>query len=139
MPFELQTAGDGVKLILAGKLGVQQARDLWDALQPAMAAGYGIRVQADGLEEMDTSIVQILCRVSSLSGGLKIGEDFGWLSGRAGAPRFGKILCAATRSDWAGGASSADPNSSTSGKSREAGTCLNGSWQSTIPRPCGNW
>lgn len=74
MPFELQPAPDGVNLILLGKLGVQQARDLWDALQPAMAAGLSIRLQAERLEEMDTSIVQILCRLSSLSGGLKIGE-----------------------------------------------------------------
>ncbi len=64
MPFELQTDAGGVKLILAGRLGVQQARPLWDALQPAMAASQSIRLQADELEEMDTSIVQILCRVS---------------------------------------------------------------------------
>jgi ABC-type transporter Mla MlaB component len=74
MPFELQTAADGVKLILAGRLGVQQARPLWDALQPAMAASQSIRLQAEGLEEMDTSIIQILCRVSSRSGQLQIGE-----------------------------------------------------------------
>ena len=35
MPFELQTAADGVKLSLAGRLGVQPARSLWDALRPA--------------------------------------------------------------------------------------------------------
>ncbi len=64
MPFELQTDAGGVKLIMAGRLAVQQARPLWDALQPAMAASQSIRLQADELEEMDTSIVQILCRVS---------------------------------------------------------------------------
>ncbi len=74
MPFELQTGADGVKLILVGKLGVQQARPLWDALQPAVAAQRIVRLQADALEEMDTSIVQILCRVGSLGGQLKIGE-----------------------------------------------------------------
>ncbi len=74
MPFELQTAADGVKLILVGRLGVQQARPLWDALQPAMAASQSIRLQAEGLEEMDTSIIQILCRVSSETGHLQIGE-----------------------------------------------------------------
>jgi ABC-type transporter Mla MlaB component len=74
MPFELETSADGVKLILLGKLGVQQARPLWDVLQPAMAAHCMIRLHADALEEIDTSIVQILCRVGSLSGQLSIGE-----------------------------------------------------------------
>jgi ABC-type transporter Mla MlaB component len=74
MPFELQTDPSGVKLILAGRLGVQQARPLWDALQPAIAARQSIRLQAGELEEMDTSIVQILCRVSSQTGQLQIGE-----------------------------------------------------------------
>jgi ABC-type transporter Mla MlaB component len=74
MPFELQTAADGVKLILVGRLGVQQARPLWDALQPAMAASQSIHLQAEALEEMDTSVIQILCRVSSKTGHLQIGE-----------------------------------------------------------------
>jgi ABC-type transporter Mla MlaB component len=138
MPFELQTAADGVKLILAGKLGVQQARDLWDALQPAMAGGHSIRLQADALEEMDTSIVQILCRLSSLNGGMKIGETSDGFLGaleRRGLEKFFVQPVASTGPE----AQSTDPNSSTSGESREARTCLNGSWQSTIPRPCGNW
>jgi ABC-type transporter Mla MlaB component len=74
MPFELQTVAGGVKLILAGRLGVQQARPLWDALQPAMATSQSIRLQAEELEEMDTSIVQILWRLSSQTGQLHIGE-----------------------------------------------------------------
>ena len=73
MPFELQTVAGGVKLILAGRLGVQQARPLWDALQSAMSARQSIRLQAEELEEMDTSIIQILCRVSQTSQ-LQIGE-----------------------------------------------------------------
>jgi ABC-type transporter Mla MlaB component len=74
MPFELQATADGVKLMLTGKLGVQQARPLWDAMQPAMAASQSIRLRADELEEMDTSIIQILCRASSRGGQLQIGE-----------------------------------------------------------------
>jgi ABC-type transporter Mla MlaB component len=73
MPFELQTVAGGVKLILAGRLGVQQARPLWDALQPALAASQSIRLQAEELEEMDTSIIQILCRLSSPVGRLQVG------------------------------------------------------------------
>jgi hypothetical protein len=63
-----------VKLILAGRLGVQQARSLWDAVQPAIAAHQSIRLQAGEVEDMDTSIIQILCRVSSQTGLLEIGE-----------------------------------------------------------------
>jgi ABC-type transporter Mla MlaB component len=74
MAFELQATADGVNLVLAGRLGVQQARPLWDALQPAIAANQSIRVQASGLDEMDTSITQILCRLSSRSGQFQIGE-----------------------------------------------------------------
>jgi hypothetical protein len=74
MPFELHEAGAGVTLIMAGRLGVQQARPLWDALQPALAASQTIRLQAGELEEIDTSIIQILCRVSGNTGLLQIGE-----------------------------------------------------------------
>jgi len=64
MPFELQTTAAEVELILAGRLGVQQARPLWDALQPALAAQQTIHLQAVGLDEIDTSIVQILVRLA---------------------------------------------------------------------------
>ncbi len=72
MPFELQTAADGVKLILVGRLGVQQARSLWDSLQPIIAANQSIRLHAEGLDEMDTSIIQILCRLNSRTGQFQI-------------------------------------------------------------------
>ena len=70
MPFELEKTAGGATLILSGKLNVEQARPLWDALQPTVAAKKAIRLQAEALEAMDTSIVQILCR---LSGQLHIG------------------------------------------------------------------
>jgi ABC-type transporter Mla MlaB component len=73
MPFELKMSAEGTKLMLVGRLGVRQARALWDALQPAVAAGTPIRLEAEELEEMDTSIVQLLCRLSSQTGQLQIG------------------------------------------------------------------
>ena len=73
MPFELKTDAEGTKLVLGGKLGVRQARALWDAVQPAVAAGTAIRLDAEALEQMDTSIVQVLCRLSSQTGKLRIG------------------------------------------------------------------
>src|SRR5271166_7100582 len=72
MPFEIQTAADGVKVVLAGRLGVRQARSLWEALQPAVVANQSIHVQAGELDEMDTSIIQILCRLNSRTGQFQI-------------------------------------------------------------------
>ena len=76
MPFELQPAGDGVDsvLTLAGRLGVQQARALWDVLQPVMAGSQSIRLQAGQLDEVDTSIIQILLRLSARTDRFQIGE-----------------------------------------------------------------
>ena len=74
MPFELKAGAEGTKLMLTGRLGVRQVRALWDALQPAVAAGTAIRLEAIELEEMDTSIVQLLCRLSSQTGLLQIGR-----------------------------------------------------------------
>src|SRR5271166_4303475 len=72
MPFEIQTAADGVKVVLAGRLGVRQARSLWEALQPVVVANQSIHVQAGELDEMDTSIIQILCRLNSRTGQFQI-------------------------------------------------------------------
>jgi ABC-type transporter Mla MlaB component len=74
MPFELQEADHGLKLILVGRLGVQQARPLWDAVQPALTANRSVRLEAGEVEEMDTSILQILCRMNGRTGQLEIGE-----------------------------------------------------------------
>jgi ABC-type transporter Mla MlaB component len=73
MPFDLQAGSNEVTLILLGRLGVQQARPLWQALQPALDGKQTIHLQAEGLEEIDTSILQILCRLSR-SAHLQIGK-----------------------------------------------------------------
>jgi hypothetical protein len=65
MPFEVvETGGNEVRVLLEGRIGVQQARLLWDALCPAAAAQKGIRVEAGAAEEVDTSIAQVLYRLS---------------------------------------------------------------------------
>jgi ABC-type transporter Mla MlaB component len=74
MPFELQDGADEVSLILTGRLGVQQVRPLWDGLQPAIAAGRRIHLEASALEDIDTSIVQILCRLGRQPGQLRVGQ-----------------------------------------------------------------
>jgi ABC-type transporter Mla MlaB component len=74
MPFELQEAEHGLTLILAGRLGVQQARPLWDAIQPALNANRSVRLEAGEVAEMDTSILQILCRMNARAGQFQIGE-----------------------------------------------------------------
>jgi ABC-type transporter Mla MlaB component len=72
MPFALDPIPDQgvnpsghatVTLHLSGRLGVQHARPLWDALQPALRGGAAICVEARELEEMDSSMIQILCRL----------------------------------------------------------------------------
>lgn len=73
MPFELGKTKSGVILLLTGRLGVRQARQLWDAIQPALASRTNIELRTDGLEEMDSSIIQILYRVAH-EGSLKIGS-----------------------------------------------------------------
>src|SRR5271154_6297728 len=81
MPFELQATGDDLNLILAGALGVREARPLWEALEPAIAAGQNIRLEAGELVEMDTSIIQILFRLSRRSGHFAIGKTAdSWLA-----------------------------------------------------------
>ncbi len=73
MPFELFNIAGGVDLMVTGNLGVQEAKALWGALQPSIDAKATVRLRAGGLEEIDTSILQILCRMSR-SGQLSIGE-----------------------------------------------------------------
>jgi len=96
MPFDLQTSPDGWKLTLVGRLGVQQARPLWEALQSALAAKEIIHLHAVALEEIDTSILQILCRVSSQPGSLRIGETSDRFHAALDSRGLGKFLAQQT-------------------------------------------
>jgi len=76
----MQTSDAGSTLILSGRLGVQQARPLWEAAQAAMAEHRPVVVQAGDVEDLDTSVAQILCRVASRGGRLRIsGSSDGFL------------------------------------------------------------
>jgi ABC-type transporter Mla MlaB component len=91
MPFEMQTGADGSILVLSGKLGVQQARPLWESLRTAAALERTVLVQARDIEEIDTSIAQILCRAVNCGGQLQIaGASDGFLVSlqRRGLERF---------------------------------------------------
>ncbi len=72
MPYEINAFADKSQLALKGRLGVQQAGLLWDSLQPVIASAGPIDVLAEGVEEIDTSIVQILLRLSQLPNGFEI-------------------------------------------------------------------
>ena len=72
MPFTLQPAGEELELSLTGRVGVQDARPLWESLQEVLFDNTVVRLKASNLEEMDTSIVQILCRISVLPGKLRV-------------------------------------------------------------------
>ncbi len=91
MPFAIQTGADRATLVLSGKLGVQQARPLWDAFQAAAALQPAVLVQASDVEEIDTSIAQILCRAVNQGAQLQIaGASDGLLVSlqRRGLERF---------------------------------------------------
>ncbi len=74
LPFELVTSEGKTKLLLKGRLGVQQAGPLWDCLRSALRDGTSIELDADALDGMDTSIVQILCRAAMESNPVRIGR-----------------------------------------------------------------
>jgi len=74
MSFELRESTHGAMLILDGRLGVRDAALLWSALQPVLAQGRDLSIHAEDMEDMDTSIVQILCRASMGPGRLEIGS-----------------------------------------------------------------
>ena len=74
LPFELVTSEGKTKLVLKGRLGVQQARPLWDCLHSALGDGTSIELDAAALDGMDTSIVQILCRAAMNSNSVRIGS-----------------------------------------------------------------
>lgn len=78
-------------MILSGRLGAQQARELWEAAQAAMAGQRGLMVEAGEVEDMDTSVAQILCRAARLGGRFQIGgSSDGFLEAlaRRGLDRF---------------------------------------------------
>ena len=62
MPFEIGTNARGSMLTLTGRLGIQQARPLWEAMETALIGCGALLLQAEAAEEIDTSIAQILCR-----------------------------------------------------------------------------
>jgi ABC-type transporter Mla MlaB component len=75
MPFEMHTSDAESTLTLSGRLGVQQARALWEASQAATTEQRPLLVQAGDVEDLDTSIAQILCRIASQPGQLRIGAS----------------------------------------------------------------
>ena len=72
MPYEIRAAVLKAQLVLTGKIGIADARELWLGLQPFVEAGKPVQVLAGDVEAMDTSIVQILCRLMHLQTGLEI-------------------------------------------------------------------
>ncbi len=69
MPFEVSDGEGAAVLTLSGRVGVQQAASLWDALRK-LGEWERVLLSAERLEEIDTSTLQILCR---LGGRLQVG------------------------------------------------------------------
>lgn len=91
MPFEIRTYDHGQMLMLSGRLGVQQARPLWDAMEAASALHGVLLLQAEAVEEIDTSIAQVLCR-SLHQGHLQVGSASDGLQASLQRRGLGDIL-----------------------------------------------
>jgi hypothetical protein len=103
MSFALQTSSEHVELSLAGRVGVQDAGPLWESLRQVLLDDATIRLNAADLEEMDTSIVQIVCRLGAIPGKLHIAASsegfFLSLRRRGVANRFIDSPLSPSRSD----------------------------------------
>lgn len=60
MPFEIETTGDGLLLELAGGVTVRYAADLGKRLAASLETSKTVTVRAGKLDDIDTSILQIL-------------------------------------------------------------------------------
>lgn len=60
MPFEIQTSDDGLLLELTGGVTVRYASELGTGLTSALTTGKTVTVKAGKLDDIDTSILQIL-------------------------------------------------------------------------------
>jgi anti-anti-sigma regulatory factor len=60
MPFEVQTSDDGLLLELTGGVTVRYAGELGRGIASALATGTTVTVKAGKLDDIDTSILQML-------------------------------------------------------------------------------
>jgi anti-anti-sigma regulatory factor len=60
MPFAVRTTEDGLLLELTGGVTVRHAQELGKCLASSLASGARVTVQARDLDDVDTSILQLL-------------------------------------------------------------------------------
>lgn len=60
MPFEIRVTEDGLLLELTGCVTVRDAQELAKSLTSSLVNGSGVTVKAGDLEDIDTSILQML-------------------------------------------------------------------------------
>jgi anti-anti-sigma regulatory factor len=60
MPFEIQTSEQGLLLELTGSLTARHAAELGQSLRSGLKTGETLQVRAGRLDDIDTSILQML-------------------------------------------------------------------------------
>lgn len=74
MPFAIQTTQDGLLLELAGSVTVRHARELGRCLASSLASGTAVTVRARDLDDIDTSILQLLVSLRKTSAAFVLQE-----------------------------------------------------------------
>lgn len=60
MPYTVKTTKEGLVLSLSGELTVRRARELGQCLSEAFSSGMAAVVEASQVEDIDTSILQLI-------------------------------------------------------------------------------
>lgn len=68
MPFAIQTNEDGLLLELTGGVTVRHAQELGKGLASSLVSGTRVKVLARDLEDIDTSILQMLVSLRKTAG-----------------------------------------------------------------------
>lgn len=75
MPFAIRTNEQGLLLELTGSVTVRHAQELGKCLASSLASGTGVTVQARDLDDIDTSILQLLVSLRKTSSAFAL-QDF---------------------------------------------------------------
>lgn len=74
MPFEIHTTGEGLVLELRGRVTVRDAGELCKRLSSALTDGAAVTVRAGELEDVDTSVLQLLVSLRKSAGAFDLEE-----------------------------------------------------------------
>jgi anti-anti-sigma regulatory factor len=72
VPFTIASTAEGIVVRLEGAVTSRNAQELAAALTEAVTEGLPVAVEARGLEDVDTCILQLLCSLGKTVPGLSI-------------------------------------------------------------------